>query len=168
MILFYLSRSERNVGTLEIVPLTGRSEMEDGAAFSPDGNQVAFTAFHAVPDGSEGLYTTMIGGERPLRLTSNPGDCCPAWSPDARSVAYARGHPGGARSMSYPLSGARPRELYSEESVFKEHIGQLPRFSWAPDGKYLAVSALSTPRKAHHTLVSLQDASGIAPHLAPS
>jgi Tol biopolymer transport system component/DNA-binding winged helix-turn-helix (wHTH) protein len=159
-ILFYLSRWERRVGTLEIVPLTGRSEMEDGAAFSPDGNQVAFTAFHAVPDGSEGLYTTMIGGERPLRLTSNPGDCCPAWSPDARSIAYARGHSGGRTIYVVPALGGTPRELYSEESVFKEHIGQMPRFSWAPDGRYLAVSALSTPEKRPTiTLVSLRDAS---------
>ena len=134
--------------------------MEDGAAFSPDGNQVAFTSSGAVPDGSEGLYTTMIGGEKPLRLTSNPGDCCPAWSPDARSVAYARGHPGGRTIYVVPALGGTPKELYSEESVFKEHIGKLPWFSWSPDGRYLAVSALSTPEKRPTiTLVSLQDSS---------
>lgn len=94
MVVFYLSRLERQSRTtVEVVPLTGRSEMEDSPAFSPDGNQVAFKSSNAVPDGSEGLYTTMIGGEKPLRLTSNPDDCCPAWSPDARSVAFARGHP---------------------------------------------------------------------------
>ena len=161
MTVYYLSRLERHRGpTVEVVPLTGRSEMEDGAAFSPDGNQVAFTSFNAVPNGSEGLYTTMIGGEKPLRLTSNPDDCCPAWSPDARSVAFARGHPGGRTIYVVPALGGTPKQLYSEESVFEEHIGMLPLFSWSPDGKYLAVSALSTPEKRPTiTLVSLRDSS---------
>jgi Tol biopolymer transport system component/DNA-binding winged helix-turn-helix (wHTH) protein len=163
MTLFYLSRWERRVGTLEIVPLTGRSEMEDGAAFSPDGNQVAFTSSHAVPDGSEGLYTTMIGGERPLRLTSNPDDCCPVWSPDARSVAFARFQPNGHGIYVVPALGGTPKKLYSEGSKFSEHIGMAPHFSWSPDGRYLAVSALSTREKRPTiTLVSLQDSSMLA------
>ena len=77
----------------------------------------------------------MIGGEKSLRLTSNPRDCCPAWSPDARSVAFARGHPGGRTIYIVPALGGTPKELYSEESVFKEHIGVLPLFSWSPDGR---------------------------------
>jgi Tol biopolymer transport system component/DNA-binding winged helix-turn-helix (wHTH) protein len=161
MAVFYLSRLERQSRmTVEVVPLTGRSEMEDSPAFSPDGNQVVFKSSNAVPDGSEGLYTTMIGGEKPLRLTSNPDDCCPAWSPDARSVAFARGHPGGRTIYVVPALGGTPKELYSEESVFKEHMGMLPLFSWSPDGRSLAVSALSTAEKRPSiTLVSLQDSS---------
>jgi Tol biopolymer transport system component/DNA-binding winged helix-turn-helix (wHTH) protein len=161
MTVYYLSRLERqSEATLEVVPLTGRSEMEDSPAFSPDGNQVAFKSSNAVPDGSEGLYTMMIGGEKPLRLTSNPRDCCPAWSPDARSVAFARGHPEGRTIYVVPALGGTPKELYSEESVFEEHIGMLPLFSWSPDSRYLAVSALSTPEKRPTiTLVSLRDSS---------
>ena len=161
MTVYYLSRLERqSATTVEVVPLTGRFEMEDSPAFSPDGNQVTFKSSNAVPDGSEGLYTTMIGGEKPLRLTSNPRDCCPAWSPDARSIAFARGHAGGRTIYVVPALGGTPKELYSEESVFKEHIGMLPLFSWSPDGRYLAVSALSTPEKRPTiTLVSLRDSS---------
>jgi Tol biopolymer transport system component/DNA-binding winged helix-turn-helix (wHTH) protein len=161
MTVYYLSRLERQSGTtVEVVPLTGRFEMEDSPAFSPDGNQVTFKSSNAVPEGSEGLYTTMIGGEKPLRLTSNPRDCCPAWSPDARSVAFARGHPGGRTIYVVPALGGTPKELYSEESVFEEHISMLPLFSWSPDGRYLAVSALSTPeRRPTITLISLRDSS---------
>lgn len=161
MTVYYLSRLERqSATTVEVVPLTGRFEMEDSPAFSPDGNQVTFKSSNAVPDGSEGLYTSMIGGEKPLRLTSNPRDCCPAWSPDARSIAFARGHAGGRTIYVVPALGGTPKELYSEESVFKEHIGMLPLFSWSPDGRYLAVSALSTPEKRPTiTLVSLRDSS---------
>ena len=134
--------------------------MEDSPAFSPDGNQVAFKSSNAVPDGSEGLYTTMIGGEKPLRLTSNPRDCCPAWSPDARSIAFARGHRGGARSMSCPLSGAHPKSSTPRRAFLRNTSGMLPLFSWSPDGRYLAVSALSTPEKRPTiTLVSLRDSS---------
>jgi Tol biopolymer transport system component/DNA-binding winged helix-turn-helix (wHTH) protein len=161
MTVYYLSRLERQSGTtVEVVPLTGRFEMEDSPAFSPDGNQVTFKSSNAVADGSEGLYTTMIGGEKPLRLTSSTRDCCPAWSPDARSVAFARGHPGGRTIYVVPALGGTPKELYSEESVFEEHISMLPLFSWSPDGSYLAVSALSTPeRRPTITLVSLRDSS---------
>jgi Tol biopolymer transport system component/DNA-binding winged helix-turn-helix (wHTH) protein len=161
--LIYLSRADRHIGaTVEVVPLSGRSEMEDNPAFSPDGNQVAYTSSGAVPDGTEGLYTAMIGGENPLRLTSNPNDCCPAWSPDARSVAYARGDPGGRAIYAVPALGGTPRQLYSEEGRFKEHIGYLPRFSWSPDGKYLAVSALFTEDKRPSiSLVWLADSSRV-------
>jgi Tol biopolymer transport system component/DNA-binding winged helix-turn-helix (wHTH) protein len=161
MAVFYLPRLDRNIGaTVEVVPLTGRPEMEDNPAFSPDGNQVAFTSSGAVPDESSGLYTTMVGGEKPLRLTSNPEDCCPVWSPDARSVAFARAQPNGRAIYTVPALGGTPKRLYSEEGVFKEHIGLPPRFSWSPDGRYLAVSALSTAEKRPTiTLVSLQDSS---------
>ena len=116
MTVFYFSKLDgKSAPTVEVAPLTGRSEMEESPAFSPDGNQVTFTSSNAVPDGTEGLYTTMIGGEKPLRLTSNPRDCCPAWSPDARSVAYARGHPGGRTIYVVPALGGTPKQLYSEE-----------------------------------------------------
>ena len=38
---------------VEVVPLTGRSEMEDSPAFSPDGNQVTYKSSNAVPDGAK-------------------------------------------------------------------------------------------------------------------
>ena len=163
MMVIYVSRSDRNSAIVEVVPLTGRSEMEESPAFSPDGNQVAFTSSGAVPDETAGLYTTMIGGEKPLRLTSNPNDCCPVWSPDSRSVAYARGHPGGRAIYVVPALGGTPKQIYSEEAVFKEHIGKLPRFSWSPDGNYLAVSAISAQGKRPAiALVSLQNSSRVA------
>ncbi len=161
MAVRYLPRLERDSGaSVEVVPLTGRPAMEDSPAFSPDGNQVAFTSSAAVPDESSGLYTTMIGGEKPLRLTSNPDDCCPVWTPDARSIAFARSQPSGQVIYVVPALGGTPKRLYSDESVFQEHIWMQPRFSWSPDGRYLAVSALSTREKRPSiTLVSLQDSS---------
>jgi Tol biopolymer transport system component len=39
---------------------------------------------------SAGIYRTLVGGEKPLRLTDNPGDHFPTWSPDSRQIAFAR------------------------------------------------------------------------------
>ena len=159
----YIPRLNRqSEATVEVVPLTGRPAMEDEPAFSPDGNQIAFTSAGAVPDESSGLYTTMIGGERPLRLTSNPDDCCPMWSPDARSIAFARSQPSGQTIYVVPALGGTPKKLYSDEGTFHEHMWMRPRFSWSPAGKYLAVSALSTREKRPTiTLVSLMDSSTV-------
>ena len=110
----------------------------------------------------------MIGGERPLRLTSNPGDCCPAWSPDARSVAYARGHPGGRTIYVVPALGGTSRELYSEEGdlptdrptalVFVGPERQIPG----------GQRALYTRKTAHHHSRLIAGCFQIAPHLTPS
>ncbi|HEY7305337.1 MAG TPA: winged helix-turn-helix domain-containing protein [Bryobacteraceae bacterium] len=62
---------------IEVVPLAGLSGLETTPAFSADGSQVAFSLGGAA---NSGIYTTVIGGERPLRLTSD--GCCPRWSPD--------------------------------------------------------------------------------------
>jgi WD40-like Beta Propeller Repeat len=56
---------------MKVVPFTSFRGREDQAAFSPDGNQIAF-----VWDGEKGdnadIYVKSIGGESPLRLTSDP------------------------------------------------------------------------------------------------
>jgi DNA-binding winged helix-turn-helix (wHTH) protein len=54
MTVYYLSKLERqSATTVEVVPLTGRSEMEDSPAFSPDGNQVTFKSSTRYPTGAK-------------------------------------------------------------------------------------------------------------------
>ena len=74
---------------------------EDQAAFSPDGNQVAFAAYEGQP--GAGIYLALVGGEKSLRLTSNPADCCPTWSPDGRQIAFVR-RSESATDMGFYLS----------------------------------------------------------------
>jgi Tol biopolymer transport system component len=74
--------------TLEAVPLVAMPGQEFAPAFSPDGNQVAFA--HAGEPNTAGIYTTLIDGEKPLRLTDNPHDSHPTWSPDGQQIAFAR------------------------------------------------------------------------------
>ena len=159
--LLYVRRSEAPTGTAitEIVPLTGIAGVEDQPAFSPDGNQVAYTVFDPGKD-KFGIYTTVMGGERPLHLTTSPDDCCPVWSHDGRSIAFARGSAAKYTVYTLPVLGGTPRKVYEAEGEYAEHIDMSPVFSWAPDGKSFAVSAPSNPRKQPAiALVSLADSS---------
>jgi DNA-binding winged helix-turn-helix (wHTH) protein len=72
----------------EVMPLSGLPGFQAYPAFSPDGKQVAFV----IEDQNQnpGIYTSLIGGETPLRLTTSPGDSSPTWSPDGRQIAFSR------------------------------------------------------------------------------
>jgi serine/threonine protein kinase len=116
----------------EVVPLSGVPPgNQHGAAFSPDGNQLVFVhdSQFCASDQSCGIYLTLVDGEKSLRLTNNPDDCCPRWGPDGREIAFSR----GSREIDLisPLGGIE-RRLY---------VGQInPTFDWSPDGKILAIS----------------------------
>jgi DNA-binding winged helix-turn-helix (wHTH) protein len=134
-------RSASHSGSsLEIVPLTGMAGAESAPAFSPDGNEVAFVFSDDYAKERSGIYTTYIGGEKPLQLTGDPRDCCPVWSPDGRSIAFAQVDLQNSTIYALPALGGTRRKIYSIENDYKEHYGKPPRFSWSPDGHYLAVS----------------------------
>jgi Tol biopolymer transport system component/DNA-binding winged helix-turn-helix (wHTH) protein len=154
------NRAEEPLPPIEIVPLVGLPGYESDPAFSPDGNQVAF-ALHG-PENS-GIYTTLIGGEKSLRLTSNRGDCCPRWSPDGRQVAFSRHADEGVAIYVIPALGGAEHRLYSGP------VSHFPRsFDWSPDGKVLAFSE-SHADKTHSWigLLSLAD-STTRPLTSPS
>lgn len=115
-------------------------------ALSPDGNQVAFTQY----DGEEGLgiYTTIIGSDKVLRLTNNSGDCCPTWSPDNRTIAFIRYSTEGTSIYVVSAIGGTERKLYAGVSSVGAKAararnrlllnGQGISLSWSVDGKILA------------------------------
>jgi len=113
-----------------VVPLVGLTRLESKPAFSPDGNQVAFTV-----GGMEnpGIYTTMVEGERTLRLTSNLGDSCPRWSPDGRQIAFFRTSREGVAILVIPAFGGTEHRVYSGPAGFFHRA-----LDWSPDGKVLA------------------------------
>ena len=146
------NHAEASLPPMEIVPLVGLPGLESEPAFSLDGNQVAFSI-----QGPEnpGIYTTVVGGEKSLRLTRSAGDCCPRWSPDGRQVAFLRATDDGVVIHVIPTLGGTEHRLYSGPSGFFEFYRSL---DWSPDGKVLAFTE-SHADKTHSwiTLLSLAD-----------
>jgi dipeptidyl aminopeptidase/acylaminoacyl peptidase len=107
----FLSRHrDQHFPTLSVVPFTGLSGYEDQAAFSPDGNQLAFAL------GGAGevthIYVKLIGAGTPLRLTnSTKSDSAPVWSPDGRYIAFVRLSDQGCDVLSVPSLGGPERQL---------------------------------------------------------
>ena len=60
------------------------------AAFSPDGNYVAFARYSDSPELS-GIYIAEATGSHLLQLTKNEQGyfCCPVWSPDGKYILFA-------------------------------------------------------------------------------
>lgn len=121
---------------VEVVPLVALRGSQAEPAFSPDGNQVAFAEY----EGEEGaIYTAMIGGDKPLRLTLKPGMvCCPAWSPDNRQIAFIRSSKEGTSINAVSALGGDEKRLYFYSSESARLRGLCVHLDWSPDGKWLA------------------------------
>jgi eukaryotic-like serine/threonine-protein kinase len=145
--------AESPLSPVEAVPLIALQGKQEAPAFSPDGSQVAFTLHEAQ---HPGIYTMLIGGEKPLRLTDNPADCCPTWSPDARQIAFVRLEADTERSF-YVISafGGLEHRLYTGPGFSRSGVNRL---DWSPDGKTLAFSELNqTDPSFRIALLSLTD-----------
>jgi len=135
---------------IEVMPLVGLPGMEAQPAFSPDGNQVAF-ALHG--KGNSGIYTVMVGGEKPLRLTTNSTDSCPTWSPDGRQIAFSRYSPEGLAIYLVPALGGLEHRLWLGTSTLPPGWASGRSLDWSPDGKVVAFSDLQEDRT--HAWISL-------------
>lgn len=116
------------------VPFTSYPGSEGQAAFSPDGNQIAFV-WNGDKNGNKQIYVKILGTASPLRLTSNSADDVdPAWSPDGRYIAFIRRL--GEQNSIYivPAIGGSERRLHVlQDSTSWEYAG----VAWAADGKHI-------------------------------
>jgi Tol biopolymer transport system component len=147
--------AESPLSSVDVVPLVAMQGKQSSPAFSPDGNQVAF----AVTGGQQGpgLYTTLIGGEKPLRLTDNPGDCCPTWSPDGRQIAFVRHSESGEERSFYVISalGGSEHKFYTGRL---NNVWYCDGLDWSPDRKTIVFSEPTANRQGSQlTLLSLAD-----------
>ncbi|HEX3226967.1 MAG TPA: hypothetical protein VHQ89_12795 [Gaiellaceae bacterium] len=85
--------------------LTTGSYPSDAPAFSPNGKRVAFQRLGV------GILTMNPDGTGLHRVTTNPRDSFPTWSPDGSHIAFVR--PLGARWIPYIVAtkGGAPRAL---------------------------------------------------------
>src|ERR1700751_4044888 len=149
---FSKRRADAPLPAPEIIPLAGLAGYEVGPAFSPDGNQVAFTEINGHQN--SGIYTTLVGGEQSLRLTRDPRDCCATWSPDSREIAFLRRRDNQYDIYIVPALGGTERRLYTMACV------QYPWLNWSPDGKLLAFPrTVSGNSNSAITIFSLPEAS---------
>jgi eukaryotic-like serine/threonine-protein kinase len=121
-----------------VVPFTSSPGDKDSPAFSPDGNEIAFSWVGENNPRSDvaHIYVQLVGAGTPLRLTNAAAnDRYPTWSPDGRFIAFFRDTGKAQAYYVVPALGGPERKLADAHSL--EFVGGL---DWSPDGKFLAVA----------------------------
>ena len=117
----------QRVGGRNATPIVNDPQRDEkGAAFSPDGSQIAFH----IADATGGIFIAGATGESVRRVTETGFD--PAWSPDGKQIAYGTeevndpsSRLGESRLYVVGVSGGAPRKLVDGDGV---------QPSWSPSG----------------------------------
>jgi Tol biopolymer transport system component len=122
---------------MQIVPFTGSSGLEDDLAFSPNGQQAAYT-WDGGTGGDPHVFIKLIGAGSALALSSDaPADTSPEWSPDGRYVAYA--HTASPMEIfTVPSLGGTKRLVTSIVPAAPDQDSRV--LAWSADGLSLLVS----------------------------
>ena len=144
---------DKQLTKIEVVPLVGLRGFQATPALSPDGNLVA--SRQSDSSHNAGIYVAVVGEDKPIQLTSNPGDCCPAWSPDGREIAFSRYKDRVFSIITIPALGGTEHRVYQGPDSMGGGI------SWSPDGNLLAFceSRPEDPTRSWISLLSLADSS---------
>ena len=160
------SRGTGESSEIRIAPLNGLPR-EGDAAFSPDGNQVAFV--WAGEKGSYAhIYVSQIGAtDSPRQITSSGEgtfEFAPVWSPDGRYLAFFRFSDKGKDLAIYVTAalGGSERRLYTVKSQRK-----VDALDWSIDGKYLAFSDSAAPSEASRIFLLSLDTLEVHPVTSP-
>jgi Tol biopolymer transport system component/DNA-binding winged helix-turn-helix (wHTH) protein len=138
----YLRRQPVKVPeNLKVVPFTSYTGFEGAPSFSPDGNQIVFCWYRnhelSTTLGFD-LYVKQFGNERAVRLTNREATfIIPAWSPDARAIAFATIGRHGNGVYVVPALGGPERQIAGfSNSSFSSYQWLL--LSWSADSKQVA------------------------------
>jgi Tol biopolymer transport system component/DNA-binding winged helix-turn-helix (wHTH) protein len=113
MFMYYVVRSPVSAEPMTVVPLTTSPGAETQAAFSSDGEQVAFTWDGNSATGTD-IYVKRVGTEDSLRLTQGFGFvCCAAWTSDNRYIAFAACSSERQGIFLVPSLGGLPRKIWN-------------------------------------------------------
>jgi len=127
------SRSTTVQPDLPFVTITSRPGREIDANLSPDGAMVAYAQVDGKGHSTLVLQTTVHVPPRPLTATpAGYSDTMPVWSPDGRTIAFARYDPSSrCQIMLIAASGGNERKI---ADCFG---GTAASYDWTPDGKGL-------------------------------
>lgn len=148
----YRPSPDSQLERIEVVPLIGLRGLQATPAFSPDGTLVAFRQSDDAHN--TGIFAAVVGGEKSLQLTADPGDCCPTWSPDGRQLAFIRHAEKDASIFTIPALGGTEHRVYRGPAL---RAG----LSWSPNSDLLGFSETNPadPTRSVISLLSLTDSS---------
>ncbi len=111
--------------------LTSHPASEINPKFSPNGQEIAFTANY---DGNNDVYVISLDGGQPRRLTYHPGtDMVNGWTPDGKEVVFA---------SSREVKSGRSNQIYhiSKNGGYPEKMMDALAYEgvWSPDGERFA------------------------------
>ena len=144
----------------------------EGYAFSPDGQEVAFTAVDA---GRTAAWSTnldlyvvpAVGGPATAITAGNAGaDANPVYSPEGRYIAYRSQARAGFESDRWRLMLYDRRTKTTKELLPAWDRGA-DRYAFAPDGKSMFIQAVDAARTKIFRVPLLEAASGVSAEGAP-
>jgi len=132
----HVTKLEENFNSLVAIPFTTLKGREAMPAFSPDGSQVVFAwdGGNSESENQFDLYVKVVGAENVSRLTHKPSEwLAPAWSPDGRTIAFARKSINDSGIFEISAIGGPERKLASALFSYAPHMS----LSWSNDGRLL-------------------------------
>ncbi len=123
----------------KLVSITRLAGNEDWPAFSPDGEQIAFSWSGEKSDNTD-VYVTLVGATEARRLTTDPAeDYAPSWSPDGRRIAFLRKVGQTARiHVISPLGGSDPKVGDFPVAAKLDPEFTASQINWSPDSRLVA------------------------------
>jgi TolB protein len=115
-------------GTPQAIDIGAATGCNGSHGLSPDGKWLAISCATPGNPGSR-VYIVPSGGGTPRMVTQNPSSYFHSWSPDGKTIAFTRPHPGGGDIFSIAVEGGAETRL--TDSVMSDD----PDYS--PDGKLI-------------------------------
>jgi eukaryotic-like serine/threonine-protein kinase len=136
-----------NAATGETAQLTN-TKSAGSVSCTPDGKWFVYQ-----DSGAQGIYKMAMDGGSPKEVVKG-NVCCPAISPDGRSLVYLKIEGQGAKlKASFVVSslegGPAPKEIVMPPDL--QNANGAPELGWTPDGKGL--TWLSTIKNAQHIMM---------------
>ena len=124
---------------LKRVPLSNEAGTKSYAAFSPDGQRLAYSARGTGKSDVFHLFVRTVAPDTPRQLTQGSGsDVGPAWSPDGTKIAFQRTTEESVQYVVVPVDGGEERKVV-ESPATGDEAQALGSVAWSKDGNSLVV-----------------------------